>query len=173
MKDAKPCFPITTVAPLLPHAGNMVLLDEILYCDDARLLGRAAIRSDHVFLQQDSRVPVWMAMEILAQGIAAFDGFHAAAAGCGPRLGFLLGSRQLSLYADRLPVGAQLQLEVLLSTHGADGFGVFDGRLDWLNPPAPIQARLPGGTRVAQGLLSVYQPGQSDTVAALIGIQGE
>ena len=63
--------PIIDVAPLLPHSGNMVLLDEILDYDEESLQGRATIREDHVFLRPEGVVPAWMAMEILAQGIAA------------------------------------------------------------------------------------------------------
>ena len=101
--------PIVDVAPLLPHSGNMVLLDEILDYDDESLQGRATIREDHVFLRPEGVVPAWMAMEILAQGIAAFDGCHAAQAGRGPAA---LGSgpagreQQVEQGAEAVDVGA-------------------------------------------------------------------
>lgn len=164
--------PIVDVAPLLPHSGNMVLLDEILDYDEESLQGRATIREDHVFLRPEGVVPAWMAMEILAQGIAAFDGCHAAQAGRGPQLGFLLGSRKFSLYVDSLPVGADLRVNVRLSTSGGQGFGVFDGELHWMNPPEDILASLPQGSLVAAGALNVYQPGEAGGLAGLVGIQG-
>ena len=140
--------PIVDVAPLLPHSGNMVLLDEILDYDEESLQGRATIREDHVFLRPEGVVPAWMAMEILAQGIAAFDGCHAAQA------------------------GPDLQVNVRLSTSGGQGFGVFDGELHWMNPPEDIQASLPQGSLVAAGALNVYQPGEAGGLAGLVGIQG-
>jgi hypothetical protein len=150
----------------------MVLLDEILDYDDESLQGRATIREDHVFLRPEGVVPAWMAMEILAQGIAAFDGCHAVQAGRGPQLGFLLGSRKFSLYVDSLPVGAELQVNVCISTSSGQGFGVFDGELHWMNAPEDIQASLPQGSLVAAGALNVYQPGEAGGLAGLVGIQG-
>ncbi len=127
---------------------------------------------DLVFLGAEGVVAAWMAMEILAQGIAAFDGCHAAQAGQGSQLGFLLGSRKFSLYVDSLPVGADLRVNVRLSTSGGQGFGVFDGELHWMNPPEDIQASLPQGSLVAAGALNVYQPGEAGGLAGLVGIQG-
>ena len=150
--------PITDVASRLPHSGQMVLLDEIIHVDDRGLQALARIGPDHVFLREDDMVPAWLAVEIMAQGIAAFDGCHAAAAGRKPRLGFLLGSRRLLLHADAFPVGAQLRVEVQVSTDDGQGFGVFDCRLQWQNAPAAVQAYLPQGCVAAEGALNVYQP---------------
>lgn len=150
--------PITDVASRLPHSGQMVLLDEIIQIDAQGLQARAVIGADHVFLREDGTVPAWLAVEIMAQGIAAFDGCHAAEAGQGPRLGFLLGSRRLHLHADAFPVGAQLLVEVRISTSDGQGFGVFDCRLDWQNAPGAVRACLPQGRVAAEGALNVYQP---------------
>lgn len=73
---------------------------------------------------------------------------------------------------DSLPVGADLQVNVRLSTSGGQGFGVFDGELHWMNPPEDIQASLPQGSLVAAGALNVYQPGEAGGLAGLVGIQG-
>lgn len=156
-----------SVASLLPHGGNMVLLDEIIGYDRNSLQGRARIGPTHVFLQADGHVPVWLAVEIMAQGIAALDGCHAADEGRPPALGFLLGSRRLSVHADRVPVGAELRVDVALSTDGGQGFGVFDCELHWLNAPAAERETLPGGTLIASGALNVYQPVQGMTPAEI------
>lgn len=150
--------PVTAVAPLLPHSGNMVLLDEIVTYDAEQLQARAEIRDDHVFLQPDRSVPVWLAVEIMAQGIAAFDGCHATDEGRPVRLGFLLGSRKLILHQNHLPVGAKLEVIVRASVSDGSGFSLFDCQLRWLNAPKDISAQLPAGTLVAEGTLNVFQP---------------
>ena len=103
--------PISDVAALLPHSGHMVLLDEVLAYDHESLQASAHIGADHVLMQPDGTVPAWMAMEIMAQCIAALDGIHAHNGGESVRLGFLLGTRKLHLFADTLPVGCTLLAE--------------------------------------------------------------
>ena len=73
---------------------------------------------------------------------------------------------------DSLPVGADLQVNVRISTSSGQGFGVFDGELHWMNAPEDIQASLPQGSLVAAGALNVYQPGEAGGLAGLVGIQG-
>ena len=73
---------------------------------------------------------------------------------------------------DSLPIGADLRVNVRISTSGGQGFGVFDGELHWMNPPEDIKASLPQGSLVAAGALNVYQPGEAGGLAGLVGIQG-
>ena len=49
-------------------------------------------------------------MELMAQGIGAFAGIEALKAGEPVRLGFLLGTRKLDLFADSVPVGTELEV---------------------------------------------------------------
>lgn len=152
--------PATDVAALLPHSGEMVLIERVLAYDAEQLEALALIGEAHVFLQPDRTVPLWLAVEIMAQGIAALDGCLARDAGRPVRPGFLLGSRRLKLHADRLPVGSQLRVHVRASTQDGQGFGVFDCRLDWLNPPEAVRAQLPEGRILAEGSLNVFQPAE-------------
>lgn len=152
---------IADVARLVPHSGNMVLIDEIVHYDQEGLTARARIHPQHVFLQPDGTVPVWLAIEIMAQGIAAFDGCHAVDEGRPVRLGFLLGARRMHFHADALPLGAELEVQVKVSTSDGQGFGVFDAQLAWLNAPESQRHLLPEGRVVAVGALNVYQPGDN------------
>ncbi|MDO4231125.1 MAG: thioester dehydrase [Lautropia sp.] len=163
-------FPFADVASCLPHAGNMVLLDEIIHCDRDGLEARALVREDHIFLQEDRTLPVWLAVEIMAQGIAAYDGCHALNEGRRTSLGFLLGSRRLMMHLDSVPVGSLLGVRVSPSTDDGQGFGVFDCRLEWLDAPAAIAATLPEGRVIAEGALNVYQPreGSGESVSHVV-----
>ena len=150
--------PIREVAALLPHSGHMVLLDEILAYDHESLLASAHIGADHILMQPDGTVPAWMAMEIMAQCIGALEGCHARVRGEPVRLGFLLGTRKLNLFADTIAVGTQLSIQVQASTQDGSGFGVFDCALRWTDAPAAARAGLPSDGLLVQAALNVFSP---------------
>lgn len=156
--------PIAPVAPLLPHSGAMVLLDAVLAYDEEFLCAAAHIGAEHALLQADGTVPAWMAMEIMAQCIAALEGVHAHNRGEAVRLGFLLGTRKLNLFAAALPVGCRLQAEARLSIRDSNGFAVFDCGLHVVD--APEHFRLPENGRVAQAALNVFSPPDLDAYLA-------
>lgn len=153
--------PIKDVAPLLPHSGKMVLLDEIIAYNDQSLCAHAYIGSHHIFLQEDGTVPAWMAVEIMAQCIAALEGCHAHNQGEAVRLGFLLGTRKLHLYRDVLPVGSCLRASARQSIKDQNGFAVFDCCLELLNDPN-MPVPLPEPQMVAQAALNVFSPPNLD-----------
>ena len=152
--------PISDVAALLPHSGHMVLLDEVLAYDHESLQASAHIGADHVLMQPDGTVPAWMAMEIMAQCIAALDGIHAHNGGESVRLGFLLGTRKQHLFADTLPLGCELLAETRQSIRDNNGFAVFDCSLRIIAAPAGF--RLPENGLVAQAALNVFSPPDLD-----------
>ena len=156
--------PIYDVAAILPHSGHMVLLDEILAYDHESLQASAHIGADHVLMQPDGTVPAWMGMEIMAQCIAALDGIHAHNGGESVRLGFLLGTRKLHLFADTLPVGCTLLAETRQSIRDSNGFAVFDCSLRIT--AAPVGFRLPENGLVAQAALNVFSPPDLDNYLA-------
>lgn len=110
----------------LPHAGAMVLLDEVVFRDEARIECRAGSRrlADHP-LAHLGRLPVWAGIEYAAQAIAlhrALDG----EAGRRPRIGLLGGLRDVTCTVERLDdvAGALLVVATRLF---ADGTGAVYG----------------------------------------------
>ncbi|MGN6975849.1 ApeP family dehydratase, partial [Neisseria sp. P0006.S006] len=99
-----PSAPIYDVASLLPHSGHMVLIDCVKEFGDDYTVCRAPVGNKHILLQ-DGVLPSMAYMELMAQGIGAFAGIEALKAGEPVRLGFLLGTRKLDLFADSVPVG--------------------------------------------------------------------
>ena len=82
------------VAELVPHAGNMVLLDEVLSCDTEAIEVRLLVRPNGLLSDSDGSLPAWTGIELMAQAIAAFAGIQAKRAGLPVELGFLLGTRK-------------------------------------------------------------------------------
>lgn len=149
--------PIDHVAPLLPHSGRMVLLSRITAYGEDFLEAEAVVDEGHILLEQGA-VPAASGMEIMAQGIAALAGCHAHNAGEPVRLGFLLGTRKLNLFAESIPIGTQLAVRVQASTQDGNGFGVFDCELHWTDAPEACRSRLPSDGLLLQASLNVYSP---------------
>ena len=79
--------PITEVAALIPHSGEMVLLDAITEVDGEHLIAETYLRADNL-LVRNGQLSTFMGAEILAQGIAAWAGYQ-----CGPasQLAWVIG----------------------------------------------------------------------------------
>jgi predicted hotdog family 3-hydroxylacyl-ACP dehydratase len=144
MMPAAPRLPMPATA-LLPHSGNIVLLDEILSCDDDTLAARATVRPS-LFSLADGSLPPWIGLEILAQAVAAWSGWQALAAGKPVRMGFLLGTRQYECHVDAFPPGAEFAVQVARTLQDDIGMGIFEGTI------------LQGAREIARARLNVYQP---------------
>lgn len=154
-----PDFPLTPVAPYLPHSGRMVLLDAVTACDEHGLCAEAAVRPDHILLPPDAdALPAYLGMEIMAQGVAAWAGVHAAARGEAVRLGFLLGTRKLKLHCPAIPIGTLLTVRVAQSWQDESGMGVFDCELRCRAPAHGYENDMPSGSLLVSGALNVYSP---------------
>lgn len=137
--------PISPAAPLLPHSGHMVLIDRVLAYNSHRVITETDATHDTVFAE-NGQLPAWAYPEIMAQAIGALAGALAVDAGEAVRLGYLLGTRKLTLHHGDLPLPATLRTEAQESTRDASGFGVFDCRL------------YHGDTILAEAALNVYVP---------------
>lgn len=150
--------PIDDVQALMPHSGKMMLLQQIIEYDETSLCAYAEINHKHIFVC-NGYLPSWTAMELMAQGVAAWAGCIGQAAGEPVRLGFLLGTRKLVLHFDELAAPATVYVTIKASLQDSNGFGVFDSEL-WLcdAEKKPIQL-------LAEAALNVYSP--KENVATL------
>ncbi|MGE8688701.1 MAG: 3-hydroxylacyl-ACP dehydratase [Achromobacter sp.] len=133
------------IASLLPHAGDMILLDEVRSYDADSLCAFAVVKPGPYSLP-DGSLPPWLGMELMAQAVGAWAGCQARLAGEPVKLGFLLGTRRYEIHADTLPAGARLTIHVRRGLVDASGMSVFECELH-------DEARL-----LAEARLNVYQP---------------
>lgn len=85
------------IAELVPHQGNMCLLDEILHCDEQHIVCSASSHLSPVNpLRCDGHLPACTAIEYGAQAMAVHGALRATPA---PRVqaGLLAGARALRL----------------------------------------------------------------------------
>ena len=131
------------IAELVPHTGRMSLLDELLAFDGSRVTCRVTLRPESTFVEA-GEVEAVVALEYMAQAVAVFAGMKGRADGNPVRIGYLLGTRELLLRADRFTVGDELMVEAV-HVWGEDQLGVFDCK---------VSRR---GVEVACATLNVYQ----------------
>src|SRR5690606_15375134 len=115
-----------TPAELLPHAGDMILLDAVERFDDDSLHARLTVTPGGLFNQDDGSLPAWVGIELMAQCVAAYAGCRARQAGTPVAMGFLLGTRSYQCNVERFPAGAELQLSATRSLEDDTGMGVFE-----------------------------------------------
>ena len=93
---------------VLPHAGRMMLLDEIIEWGDGCIETRVTIKKSTLFQDADGNVPAYIGLEYMAQTIAALAGIEDRIAGRPIKIGLLLGTRRLELNAHRFYQGQSL-----------------------------------------------------------------
>lgn len=128
------------IAELVPHAGNMILLDEVLSCTDEDIETRLQVQPGGLLNQADGSLPAWVGVELMAQTIAAFAGVQARRAGLPVELGFLLGTRKYSCNVEHFPAGSELRIRATCSLQDDNGMGVFECHLH--GPGIEVEARL-------------------------------
>ena len=89
-----------SVSDLLPHRGEMILLDNIESWGEDYLEAAVLHHGSNLFSDPDGNVPAWVGIEYMAQAISALAGIHALQKGEPIRIGLLLGTRK---YEARVP----------------------------------------------------------------------
>ncbi len=112
------------VSELVPHAGQMLLLDKVIEYDNESLVAEVVVRGDGLFNVGD-QVPAWVGIEYMAQTIAAHGGMMCVLAGKPIQLGFLLGTRRYVSNITAFKVGERLTITVNRIMED-QGLGVFN-----------------------------------------------
>ena len=137
------------LAELLPHAGDMILIDQVLAFDEEQIQTRLTVRAGGLFNREDGSLPAWVGVELMAQSVAAYAGCRARVQGNPVALGFLLGTRKFECNVEQFPAGTELHIHALRSLEDDNGMGVFECHLT--GPGIHATARL-----------NVFRPPQAD-----------
>ncbi|AWF79419.1 3-hydroxylacyl-ACP dehydratase [Microbulbifer sp. A4B17] len=114
-----------TAEELVPHSGNMSLLDEVISVGEEQLQAKLRVRDDGIF-SRNGRVPAYVGIEYMAQSIAAFSGYHAKEQGKDVRLGFLLGTRKFLSNIESYRCGEELTIDVERILQAENGMATFE-----------------------------------------------
>ena len=107
---AEPAWP--TVAELIPHSNEAVLIDGVLTHDapSQHTTVRVAVGAENSLRRADGSVPAWIVMEYMAQAIAAHEGLLAWADGRELPVGFLISASKLELRIGNFEAGEILHV---------------------------------------------------------------
>lgn len=97
----------------LPHKEPMMLLDTLIECQDKSIIVDTVIDDKYaLFGVSTGKVPAWLSIEIMAQTVGVWAGYHAKKReGSDPKIGFLLGGRQCYQYIEYFSKGDKLRVE--------------------------------------------------------------
>ncbi|MEX2207941.1 MAG: hypothetical protein WEF50_17075 [Myxococcota bacterium] len=131
------------LAELSPHAGPMRLLARVLAHAPERTVCALDPSASELFRDASGGVPAWLALEWMAQCIAAHGGLIARREGRAPAPGLLVGAKRVALERAHFAAGESLEVEARF-VGGAGALASFECELR------------AGAERVATGSLSVY-----------------
>ncbi|MGK4449009.1 ApeP family dehydratase [Yersinia enterocolitica] len=132
----------------LPHQSPMVMLDKVYVVEESNAECRVTVSQDSVlapFLDTHGCLPNWFAIELMAQTIGVWRGWHGLQQAVPPTIGMLLGGRAISCELAVFPAGSELQVCVHLILQD-EKIGSFECSISI------------AGKQVACGRLNTYQP---------------
>lgn len=136
-------------ASYLPHTAPMVLLERVIAVEAESAHCEVKVTPDGVlgrFLNKDNHLPTWYAIELLAQTIGVWFGWHQQQnQQVQPEIGLLLGGRGIKCTSPVFPAGSTLSVIIRLQLKD-DNMGSFEGEI------------YIGDQLVAEGRLTTYQP---------------
>jgi len=102
--------PTLTISAILPHVGQMRLLDELQDHGPEHVTCGVTIHAGSMFCDPVHGVPAWVGLEYMAQTACAFSGVEEVRAGLKPSIGLLLGTRSYQCSTEWFPLGATLHV---------------------------------------------------------------
>lgn len=140
------------VSELVPHRGEVLLLDRVLEHADASTAVRVVVDRRAWLRSDDGSVPAWIAVEYMAQCIAAHEGIRARLEGRPPVRGSLAAAMGVRLHRDSFQPGEWLRVETR-RVRGRPGLGVLS---HFCTVHQEVEAG--GGPLLVEGRLSISIP---------------
>jgi predicted hotdog family 3-hydroxylacyl-ACP dehydratase len=131
------------IETLLPHRAPMILLDEVHADATGSITCKVTLRAHSPFVE-NRRVPAVVAVEYMAQCVAAYAGLQAFRQGRPVRIGYVIGARLVEFSVDEFDVGEELVAKAS-RIWGDDALGKFECSVDSRE------------RRVAAAILTVFQ----------------
>jgi predicted hotdog family 3-hydroxylacyl-ACP dehydratase len=137
----------------LPHEAPMCLLEQVISVSEETAHCRVKVSANGVlapFLNADGTLPGWFAIEIIAQTVGVWSGWHTMKAGGeSVGVGMLLGGRGLRCAEGKFPAETVLDCQVTLLVRD-EKIGSFEGEI------------LANNHVMASGRVNTYQPDKNE-----------
>lgn len=116
-----------SVGELLPQDPPMIVIDELVEYDGTTAVAHARVREGQAWVQE-GKVATTFCVEYMAQTVGCNAGMQAQKLGRKIKVGFLLGTRELTLSTDFLYVGDLLTIRAK-HVFGNEKLGSFECEL--------------------------------------------
>ena len=137
-----------TPAQLLPHKPPMLLLTSCGIIDGERVTAQCIVGEQcRLFTLPDGNYGAWLVIELMAQTVGIYAGLKNRNEGSEPKIGFLLGTRKLSIHTGEFSEGDVIDISAECIFYSDSGL------------PCQFECHaLKCGREVASANLTVYQP---------------
>ena len=136
-----------SIESVVPHEHPMILVDELLQYDEIKACCKVTINEKSNFYNQRLKnVPSFVALEYMAQSIAAFANANNKDKGEEVAIGFLVSSRKFKVFVAGFNLGAQLIISVEQLYLEDSGLAAFDCKAEQ------------DGLLVAEAKINIFQP---------------
>lgn len=142
------------IRELLPHDGDMVLLDELVSHTDNAIQVRVTLKKECIYCDGDGVISALLGPELMAQAIAALAGLDRRKNGLSSRLGVLLGTRRYHCRLPAFPIGVDMIVRAEELYREANGLAAFECTIS-------IDDDL-----VAEARLNVFEPANAEALTA-------
>lgn len=104
---------IHPIESVVPHEHPMILIDELIQYDEIKASCQVTITAKSNFYNTTSNsVPSYVAIEYMAQSIAAFANANKKDKGEEVAIGFLVSSRKFKVFVSEFKLAAKLNIKV-------------------------------------------------------------
>ncbi|OCG18191.1 ApeP family dehydratase [Gilliamella sp. WF3-4] len=142
----------------LPHENPMVMVEKVHLINDEQCICSVQVNKNGIlapFLDENNTLPNLYAIELMAQTIGVWNGYHGIINNRKPQLGMLLGGRSIKTSLSSFPHYSHLIIHANLV--------LFDTKLANFDCQIKI-----GDQSVVSGKLNVYEPDKTE-LAFLFG----
>lgn len=132
------------VGKLIPHRGPAVLIERVTYHDE-NVTECTALIGERMQYLKDGKADAALALELMAQTVAAHAGLQNRWSEMAPRAGYVVSVPKMRFFGGDFSLGDALTIRVRLAYHEGP-IGRFDGVVSL------------GDTKRAEGTLTVFEP---------------
>lgn len=154
MSDKEVLFP--DIIDLVPHTGDMVMLHRVVSWRDREVVVAADLSRPNVMADDTGRIPGYVGLEFMAQGISVAAGLERRAQNMGPIIGLVLGARRFQSFVSHFPAEGEMHIHVK-EKFLQGPIAVFDASITL------------GDKCLAQGEIKVTQPDNQEMLHQILG----
>ena len=114
------------IEDVLPHRGNMLLIDRLIEFGSESTVSEYTPRSDTWYADAEGNMPAWVGLELMAQAVAAHVGALKLSKGKPQKNGALVGTRRYSSTIPNFTVDVPIQIHATISYQDISGLAAYD-----------------------------------------------